>query len=54
MHPLMPSILLGMAGLDSFDRDAEPEPPDGKLGQIEETVGAGKGDAIVGTDRAST
>jgi hypothetical protein len=28
MHTLMTAILLGMARLDPFDADAEPEPPD--------------------------
>ena len=30
--------------------DAEPEPPDGELGEIEESIGAGEGDAVVGAD----
>ena len=33
------------------DVDAEAEPPDGQLGEIEESIGAGEGDAVVGSDR---
>ena len=28
MHPLMATVLLGMAGLDAFDGDAQAQPPD--------------------------
>src|SRR5689334_14529833 len=52
MHPLMASILLRMAGLDALDLDAEPQPPDGELRKVEEPVGAGEGDAVVGADCA--
>jgi len=34
MHALMASVLLRMAGLDALDGDAEPQPPDGELGEI--------------------
>ncbi len=50
MHALMAAVLLGMAGLDARDGDAQTQPPDGKLGEIEEAVGAGVGNAIVGAD----
>ena len=46
----MASVLLGMAWFDAFDGDAEPEPPDGELGEVIEAVGAGKRQAIVGPD----
>src|SRR5579871_4433783 len=51
MHALVAAVLLGMAGLDAFDGDAEPQPPDGELGEIEQAVRTGERDAIVGTDR---
>ena len=51
MHALVAAVLLGMAGLDAFDGDAESEPPDGELGEVEEAVRAGERDAIVGADR---
>jgi hypothetical protein len=28
MHAFMPTVLLGMPGLDPFDADAQPKPPD--------------------------
>jgi hypothetical protein len=50
VHPFVPAVLLGMARLDALDGDAEAQPPDGELGQIEEPIGAGEGDAVVGAD----
>jgi hypothetical protein len=52
VHALVAAVLLGVSWLDALDGDAESEPPDGELGEIEEGVGAGKGDAIVGADGA--
>ncbi len=51
MHPLVAAVLLGMAGLDAFDGDSQSEPPDGKLREVEQAIGVGEGDAIVGADR---
>jgi hypothetical protein len=48
MHALVAAVLLRRARLDAFDLDAEPQPPDGKLGEGEERVGAAEGDAVVG------
>src|SRR3954470_15835568 len=50
MHAFMTAVLLGMAGLDALDADAQPQPPDGKLGEVEEAVGGSEGDAIVGAN----
>ena len=46
----MAAVLLWLSGLDAFDSDAEAEPPDRELGEIEQGIGAGEGDAIIGTD----
>ena len=50
MHALVAAVLLGMAWLDAFDVDAEAEPPNRKLGEVEEGIGTGEGDAIVGAN----
>ncbi len=44
--------MLGMAGLDALDRNAEPEPPDAVLEEIEQAVGAGEGQAVAGAGGA--
>ena len=51
MHAFMAAVLLGMSGLDAFDRYAEPQPPDGKFGKIEQSVWACERNAVVGSDR---
>jgi hypothetical protein len=33
------TVLLGMAGLDTFDGNAEAKPPNGPLIQVEKTIG---------------
>ena len=50
MHALMAAVLLRMAGLDALDFDAEPEPPDGELGEVEERIRTGEGNAVIGAD----
>ena len=50
MHALMAAVLLRLARLDALDGDAEPEPPDRELGEVEQGIGTGEGDAVVGAD----
>jgi hypothetical protein len=38
MHAFMAAVLLGMAGLNAFDGDAQAQPPNGKLGEVEQAV----------------
>jgi hypothetical protein len=49
VHPLMASVLLWVTGFDALDSDAEAEPPDGELGEIEEGVWACKWYSVVGS-----
>jgi hypothetical protein len=51
VHAFVAAILQRVARLDALDGDAEPEPPDGELGEVEETVRAGEGDTVIGPDR---
>src|SRR5262249_56829659 len=50
MHALVAAVLRRMAWLDGLDLDAEPQPPDRELGEVEEGVRAGKRHAIIGAD----
>ena len=50
VHALVAAILLRVTRLDALDADAEAQPPDGQLGEVEKGIGAGEGDAIVGAD----
>ena len=50
VHALVAAVLLRVAWLDAFDCDAEAEPPDRELGEIEQGIGAGERDAVVGAD----
>lgn len=50
MHALVAAVLLRMAGLDALDRDAEAQPPDRELGEVEQGIGAGERDAVVGAN----
>jgi hypothetical protein len=49
VHTLVAAILLRLAGFDALDGDAEPEPPDRELGEIE-SIRTGEGDAVIGSD----
>jgi hypothetical protein len=50
MHAFVASVLLRVTGLDAFDLDAEPEPPDRQLAEAEERIGACEGNAVVGAN----
>ena len=50
MHAFMAAVLLWVARLYALDLDAQPEPPHGQFGQIEEGIGTGKRNAVIGAD----
>jgi hypothetical protein len=50
MHAFVTAILLGMAGLNAFDANAQAEPPDGELAQVKQGVGRGEGHTIIAAD----
>src|SRR6266481_1681893 len=52
VHALVPAILLRMTRSDAFDGDAQAQPPDGELGEVEQRVGRGEGNAVVRTHAA--
>jgi hypothetical protein len=52
MHALVTTILLGMAWLDSFNADTEPEPPDREFAQVEQGVSGSERTTVVATDVA--
>ena len=47
MHAFMAAILLGMAGLDAFDADAQAKPPDGEFAEVEQSVGGSERHAVI-------
>src|SRR5271169_5081907 len=51
VHTLMSPVLLGMTGPNAFDADAQAQPPDGQLRQIEKSIRRSERNAIVGADR---
>jgi hypothetical protein len=50
VHTLVAAVLLRVTGLDALDLDAEPEPPHGELGEVEQGIGTGEGNAVIGAD----
>jgi len=48
----MAAILLGMTGLDPFDANAQPEPPDGEFAEVEQGMGRSEGHAVIAGDVA--
>jgi hypothetical protein len=49
-HALVATVLLRASWFDAFDGNAEPEPPDGELGEIEQAIWTGERNAVVGSD----
>src|SRR5262245_47152744 len=47
MHAFVPTMLLGMTGLDALDVNAEAQPPDGECAEAIQGVGGGKWHAVV-------
>jgi hypothetical protein len=50
VHALVPTVLLGMTGLDPFRADPQPHPPHGELGESADR-GRGKRRTVVGANR---
>ena len=50
VHALETAVLLRVARLDALDGDAQSEPPDRQLGEIEQAVRAGERQAVVAAD----
>jgi hypothetical protein len=50
MHAFVTAILLGMTRLDALDADAEAQPPDRQLAQVEQSVCGSEGHAVVAAD----
>jgi hypothetical protein len=44
------AVLLRLAWLNALDADAKAKPPDGEFGEAEESIRAGKRDAIIRAD----
>ncbi len=47
MHVFVAAVLLRVTWLDPFDADAQPQPPDGELAQVEQRRRGRKGHAVV-------
>jgi len=46
----MTAILLGMARLDPFNANTQPEPPDGEFAQVEQGVGGSERNTVIAAD----
>ena len=46
----MAAILLWMPGFDAFNTDAQSQPPDGQLGEVEQPVRGSERNAVIGTN----
>src|SRR6202041_3126226 len=50
MHAFLAAILLGVTGLDPFDADTEPEPPDRQFAPVEQGLGGSEGNTVSAAD----
>jgi hypothetical protein len=50
VHALVQAVLLGVAWFDALDVDTQAQPSHGELGEIEEAIWAGEGNAVIGAD----
>ena len=50
VHAFVATVLLGMAGLDALEADAEEQPPEGQVAQVEQSVRGSEGHAVVAAD----
>src|SRR5215475_7440135 len=50
VHALVTAVLLRVTRLDAFDGDAQAQPPDRQLGEVEQRVRASKWNTVVGAD----
>jgi hypothetical protein len=53
VHAPVAAIFLGMTRLDTFNADAESEPPDRPLAQVEQGVSRSEGNAVIAVDVGS-
>src|SRR6185369_4671518 len=50
VHALVAAVLLRLAGLDALDRDAQAQPPDRQLREVEQAVRTCERNAVIGAD----
>ena len=50
MHAFVTAVLLRMAGLDALDANAQPQPPDRQLAQVEQSMRGSERHAVIAAD----
>jgi hypothetical protein len=50
MHAFVTAVLLGMARLDAFDADAQPQPLHGELAQVEQSMRGSERHTVIAAD----
>src|ERR1700682_767731 len=50
MHAFMAAILLWMSGLDAFNPNAKPQPPNREFAQVEQRLRRSKRNAVIAAD----